>query len=110
MEDSDAGTLTPGPGGADELSDWDDGSGMYAPAQIEPSQPGGQDPVSTSATQGSASAWGNPGPGNLDRSFWDNPSDQLSAQVQMAFYERLTHTDRQILEVVAQRQNRAVAL
>ncbi len=110
MDDSKAGTLTPGPGGADDFSDWDDGSGMYVPAQIEPSQPGGQDPVSTSATQGSASVWGNPGPEDLGWSFWDNSSDQLTAQAQMAFYGRLTHTDGQIVEVVAQRQNRAVAL
>ncbi len=86
MEDSEVDTLTSGLGGADESRDWEDGLGKQAAALIEPSPPGGQDLGSTLA-----SAWGNPELGALDQSFWDTTSDQLLAQAQMAFHERMTH-------------------
>ncbi len=110
MEDSERDTPTPGLGDADESGDWDDGSGRQAAALIEPSQPGGQDLGSTSATQGSASAWGNPELGAPDQSFWDTSSDQLLAQAQMAFHERMMQSSGRILEVVVQRQNQALQI
>ncbi len=106
MDDSEAGTLTPGPTGADISSDWDDGTATFAAAWIELPLLGGQEPASTSATQESASAWDSSW--NPDQSVWDTSADQLAAQAQLAFHERQTHPDGRLIEVVAQRQNRVV--
>ncbi len=84
MDKSEAGSATPVTVEGELSSDWDV---MFAAARIESPQPGGQEPVLTSATQGSASAQDTSG---ADESFWDKSFDQLAVQAQMAFYQRQT--------------------
>ncbi len=68
MGESEAGSATPVPAEADMSSDWD-ATTTFAAARIESPPLGGQQPMLTSATRGSASAQDLSG--SPDQSFWD---------------------------------------